>query len=788
MKGAPLFTPAAIGVWLDLSPRTVKRRLEREARRARGIVYVNSKKADGWPVAAFPSDWRDELAAAARRESCRDIDHLLSSEAKLFQPEIPLGEVAQRHIDDAMRRREALAPLLRDFGDAPLSDLVRQARAAFARVSGYKHRDDRTVRRWLEAARKNDRNRQDFNRLEIWLDEKLSRKTPEKCEPQGAEAEILGSRIGELVKPSEPTSDDRHSVWVGAMIELDERVATGQSERLARKAVFEALNRSGVPLAKSGQALYKRLKEKRTLWLAGGRKPSAIKDRRPEHSGNHAPPLPEEDRLTLVASCVEHGGRFSEGFREVVEAGKFSDETAQRFIVNPASNSHVPRRIRKLVTNDVRGVLDHHHGPRQAKLNGAYIDRDWSDVEAGDWWQGDDLTSPVIYWENTPEGLFVGRGQLILMIDVRSLFPLGWFLHSDAGYLARSLRSLWTKCHDVHGLPRRGCYYENGMWKNARLLKGRNGDLPLSMMENGLREFCEFRHAQLPRAKPIERVLGLAQDKMEKLPGYVGRNERNDRYERVQRQLLDVKAQRCNPPKYFLEKRELMAVYQEIFEGFANRPQGGKMLPGISPRELYEQRRVDDVVQLGNEHRYLLANHRMPVKVTKNGIRLPPSMGGGVYRDGQTGSLIGQTVLCWVDVDNLDCISLTDLKMRNPIVVGQAAPLPAMDATAEEIERAMMQRDAHNHYHKTLYRTIRPRLQSASFRPVVSDPQSSALGKEIAEKTDALRERREKTDRKRRVVADKSRRAGVQLPVTDDPTRLDAQSRLADLLAKPATE
>jgi hypothetical protein len=75
--------------------------------------------------------------------------------------------------------------------------------------------------------------------------------------------------------------------------------------------------------------------------------------------------------------------------------GEMSADTVQTYIANPASKSYVPRRVREVVMPKVRMLEDIHHGPRQAKLNGAYISRDWSKVAPGDWYQADDCTLRV---------------------------------------------------------------------------------------------------------------------------------------------------------------------------------------------------------------------------------------------------------------------------------------------------------------------------------------------------------------------------------------------------------
>lgn len=113
---------------------------------------------------------------------------------------------------------------------------------------------------------------------------------------------------------------------------------------------------------------------------------------------------------------------------------------------------------------------EHHHGPRAAKLNGAYINRDPSTFNAGDWFQADDCTLPNYYYTQSDEGFALVRGQFLAMCDVRTTFILGYVLIPQRNYTAHHIRNLTTVVADRYGLPRRGFYYENGMWRNARLL------------------------------------------------------------------------------------------------------------------------------------------------------------------------------------------------------------------------------------------------------------------------------------------------------------------------------
>src|SRR5260370_5103186 len=215
--------------------------------------------------------------------------------------------------------------------------------------------------------------------------------------------------------------------------------------------------------------------------------------------------------------------------------------------------------MRKMITNDRRMIRDHHHGKRREKLNGGVINRDSSTFNVGDWFQADDVTLPNYYYTESEEGCAIVRGQFLAMCDVRTTFILGYVLIPQRNYTAHHIRNLTTIVADTHGLPRKGFYYENGMWRTARLLHGRSDEINWHQTEMGLRGLgLQFRHAKLPRGKVIERVLGLLQNYLESEPGYAVLDERHDKFERVQEQLSLVRRVKAHPADFFLSEAEYL--------------------------------------------------------------------------------------------------------------------------------------------------------------------------------------------------------------------------------------
>ena len=609
-------------------------------------------------------------------------------------------------------------------------------------------------------------NAQDFSRLELYLDKRLGRRAQQPAAEVAARAgfECLRRALARVQNVAAPTHEEAVYIWTQAFDELGALAEAGTECKVAERTVFAVLKESGVNLAKNDEALRKAFGRNLARWQAGGGKPSALRDGRRVERTDLRLPLPDADRETIIARAVEHGGRISQGWRVACKGGELSPEVAARYIGNPANKSYMPRSVRDRVRHDVALLEDIHHGPRQAKLNGPFIPRNYDDIGPADWMQGDDVTLPAYFWEDTSEGVRAMRGQFLLMVDVRTSLILGFALHSERNYNAAIIRSLIVRVHDQYGLPREGFYFEKGLWERSRLLKGRAADeITLEETEQGLREFVRFKHATLPRGKVVERIIGLLQNEIDPLPGYVGRNEQTEKFERIQKQLRQAGAGKIAYSSFLLSKEQWLDMLERICARFNDDPQHGRN-QGLSPREAYESgfNYQSPLTRLPDSSRYLLANHRRKEKVTRNGLRIV--MGGepNYYRNADTGRLIGQEVLVWLDPENLDSVTVTDLQRRHPVTVPRVDELPSMTATADQLGAAHAQAAAHLAHARTLYRIIEPRFKRAMFRAVLADATTVETGAQIAAGREKARVVKDQAQQPRREVAAAERKAGVR--------------------------
>lgn len=297
------------------------------------------------------------------------------------------------------------------------------------------------------------------------------------------------------------------------------------------------------------------------------------------------------------------------------------------------------------------------------------------------------------------------------------------------------------------------------MWRNARLLHGRRDEINWHRTEMGLRGLgLQFRHAKLPRGKVIERVFGLLQNHLESEPGYAGRDERHDKFERVQEQLALVRRGKTQPADFFLSEGEYLQRLGLIVERYNNERQEGKYCPGLSPKEAFEKFHGDEPrIRLGRSSRHLLATHKMRVRCGRNGISFRFGKEQFTYKSHETGKLRGEELIVWFNVENPSFISVTNLK-ENPrtlFSVEREIRVPGMDAPEEVLEAALAQNEAHEAYRKALYRAVSQNFSTGfagrMFRQNLIDHRTAEIGNAIREQQ--TRVKRQEIEKKKRAAA-----------------------------------
>ena len=648
-----------------------------------------------------------------------------------------------------------MANALRSFqdGKVALRQLALQEVPKFREEFGYSIHE-RHWRRIFQRTIARDAGHHQWERLDLYLDEPRPRKSEQsvRIDVKPAEAVLLGysSKISDV---GDPTPKEKALFWQVSFEQMHQLVEAGVTECRARKAVRQILWKCGVKMAKNEVSLAQLWRTYEAKWREAQGALTVLVDKRSSNSGNYrSPELPQRDIDQVIARAVRRGGRISQAWREVLAEGRLSKQiTAYYDGLQPASKSYVPRRIREAARHDVRLLKDMHHGSRRARLNEAYVSRSWDDVAAGDWFQADDVTFNAYYYApNEKGGTTLMRGQVLLMIDLRSTRILGFAMLDRRNYNAQAIRTLITRVCESFGLPRRGFYFERGIWEKSRLLVGDRNAEAMSWTESeaGLRELgLIFKHAVLPRAKPIERVIGEIQNLLDGTPGDAGRREATAGFERLQKKKRLVEAGKLPASDFFLSHSQMEGAIAEACKTYNEARNDGKMTGGLTSEKAWEHYQSTPLVRLPQEARYLLAHHKRPLTVGRNGISLRFGKESFVYRNAETGRLRGQRVLAWFNPDMPELLAVTDMDRENCFTVERAQEVPAMDATPEALEEELSRVDAHNAYARHRYRILSSKID-VPFRVTFVDRPTVELGQEI--EGQAQQAKRAQSDRRTR--------------------------------------
>jgi hypothetical protein len=763
------FSAGEIAYALQRPKRSLLEALARKPFTGTKIIHGNAART--WSTDALPPNIRTVLEKAALRRNM-SVEALLASPTPIWRSQHSLTELTEQAIERASLLQRSLGPALARLKGPPLTsaEFERFGAEDYRRIFGYSI-STRHWRRLFRRTLKRDGGAENWGRLEIYLDESPARRPELKRPVYFVEAAFrpLQELIVSFANPASPAELEKNCLWIYAFEHFEQETERTGKPKSVKRALLTFLYESASFLGKSPKGIKVQFDRKLKRWIAGGRVPAAIADARRKNPGRPAPTFLEKEEHALVAKALRCGGGLAQAWRESRDKGLFSAGISQHYTVTPASKSYVPGRIRKLIANKIKMLRDHHHGPRTARLNGAFINRDPSTFNAADWFQADDVTLPNYYYIETEEGFQVLRGQFLAMCDCRTTFILGYVLIPQRNYTAHHIRNLTTIVADTYGLPRRGFYYENGMWRTARLLHGRSDEINWHQTEMGLRGLgLQFRHAKLPRGKVIERVFGLLQNYLESEPGYVGRDERHDKFERVQEQLSLVRRAKAHPSNFFLSESEYLHRLEVIVDRYNNERQEGKYCPGLSPKEAFEKFHGDEPrVRLDASCRHLLASHKMRARCGRNGISFRFGKEQFTYKSRETGQLRGQDVIVWFNVENPSVISVTNLKEdpESLFTVEREIRVPGMDAPPEVLNAALAQNDAHEEYRKALYRAVSQNFSTGfagrMFRQNLIDHKTAELGNAMREQQAALKQKRLAEKRREKAIERKAAWLGI---------------------------
>lgn len=722
-----------------------------------GKKLMGGNLADAWAVTIAPSKIRTELEKRARQHLVRSVEAWLEDPRCPWQPAIPLARLSEKTVAEATKLCAALREALALPLTASMSARVETALVGFKREFGYDV-TPRHLRRLIERTMERDAGLEGWSRLEIYLPDNLKAKAAGPTLVRSVEFPELEDAFSSVEDRNNATTGEIAYCWRMIVECLDSRVASGETQKRVKKNICDYVVRAAPFLAETPAAFRRNLNRKLAIAATDG--VNAIDDKRSMKSGNRRGAPEEKENLALLARWTRvRGGRESQAWRELYTGqGSQGQQFTEAFRAyyqfdGRVAKSRVPGSVRAAISPIIKATNAIHLGPKAAKIALPSIHRDWSDTDAGDIYISDDVTINHYWWEAHEFGKYefqgmrfnVVRGQWLPICDERTDNPLSFLLMPDRNYNSRVIRTLNTRtfCDPTIGLPFKGMKYEQGIWK-ARNIAAQFSWTKIDESFARLGISLRLRHARGPKAKVIERVIGTAQNMMEHLPGYVGRDEMHVRYERVQKFLLSLKAVgqpvkgEVDPREMFLSKEEMADELVKVMRDFANEPQNGERLQGLSPAEAWKQLAPNKPhTVLPESLRYLLSTHQSSQTVTSEGVKLKI---GNIYQyyvaHEKLGALQGEKVHVYYDEDQPEQVIVihpaSDPKGVNPFAVPLFQRLPANTATAADFAAAKAAQRTFSSFGKATYRLIAPASNLTLQNTALGSPELRERGDKIA--------------------------------------------------------
>lgn len=519
--------------------------------------------------------------------------------------------------------------------------------------------------------------------------------------------------------------------------------------------------------------------------------------------GQRAVEIPEEIRRQACAASIEYGtlgrqGRqnFARSFREViVNHPDATPEMRERYHGCTASKSHVPPSVRRALSQPP-AVRDLTQGPKAARLNSPYTPCDWAQVKSGRVVTGDDMTCNVYCWVEFPnaQGFIVLRPQLIALLDCGSL---RWLLarivvRPKGQYNSDDVWGVIGDLADSYGIYPE-FLFEGGIWRSNKVRGERTG-ISDDDRFGGLRTFGSIlRHAHTPRAKPIEERFNQLQYAGDRLPGYAGRNERQDCPEATRKILAAIEAKQLHPRGQLLHLSDLRKHFGQIMEALNNERQDGVILRGMCPNEKWA---MDDpkFPIFPTAAKWLYRSTKNIVNVRRDG-QLRIVVGSGkfatayLYRSAEVLLPIsGRKVVVYWNLDHpeADCIVLDAATRKFLGACQYVNPIPRFDGKADQFEANGEQLKSYRMAVRTAVVDLAPEMLRQQVVPV--DESTEENGRRLIEAED---EAKSKRTAKRRV----ERAVNIEVPADlrdfspraadNDPTRI-SEARMAELIGDHA--
>ena len=575
-------------------------------------VAVENNPTHAWNLASLPDHIRDQLVRISSHRGYGSMEELMASGGKVWKPACSMNKIAPEVLSRAQKLRDVLKKIVSGWDDkAEHPEFIRTGLQAYKKF--FDHEVTPThLRRLITRTIGRDGGRANWDRLELYLPDKVARRKEVKADVTGDGKWGVATTFAHHFKdPSNPSATEARVFWDALFDQAEGRIANGEKEKPVMREMRSYLKETIAFVKCDGRALEALVRRRLERWRCNGRNAHAIGDRRAGNSGRKGPLLLiryERFLRKLCARILQNEGQIARAWREARKEGWMPKAISTAYSHDWAKKkSYVPRAIHEAVGATLRAV--------RARHKGAYINRDYSRQPSGRVFQGDDFTFNHYFWIPDAQGNpmrdengrpILTRGQSLVWVCARSHYIVTGTLVPAKSYTAIDILRSVKRLHEVYGLPEI-LYIENGRWA-ARLIDGTREEdcVPWAEMILGLApQGIHVRHTQPgnPRSKIIENIGGQLQNAMTRLRGYVGRG-RGDCPPETTHHLNLVKAG-AHPALYFYSMAELKVQLERVMNEFNREPQNGKMLNGLSPMQAFEKFRQAPPIKLPTELSYL---------------------------------------------------------------------------------------------------------------------------------------------------------------------------------------
>jgi hypothetical protein len=677
------------------------------------VMLSNGGSARGWGFYALPETMRAKLIRKAQENGFESADEYIATNREPWLAPVPFGQVAEKWRNKAFSLQRAFSATLKlTHGGMLGADALKNALADYEKQFGITVTPDYLRRLYLRTIER-DRGLKQWHRVELFLDDAAFRKGP--CSSPANRQKYSHDELSgilELIEDRQsPSGDDKALFFNAAFAHFNNLCQFNPNEhRAIKRSLLEYINCALPCLSKSAGTLRRMFDDKLNQWRKNGMTQSALEDQRFFNPGRKRPDFSADEKI-IADLAVQLEGNESRAQREAYKRGLLSTAYTSHYKLNfRKDKSRVPHVTRRNATDQVIKMEPFHKGPRAVRKAMPRPFRNWDDLNPGDVFEADDLTIPF-YWRAMGDAGMekVIRGECLVFVDRRTGMILD-FMMIAGKYNSFDIRfGAGIKIPAKYGKPRDGWLLENGPWRSrltdgepipgAQTLSWRQTHNALIDGGRALESFCggfeesgmTIKHARPgnPQTKIIEQIFNVTQNRMAAEPGFIGRNERLDGYDRTQSLIKRAEKGEQRSLDKLYTHAEVVRALEVIFSEYNTEPQNGRRLHGASPAEMWREHVSRfPLEKLPDETQFLYASHKKIARPRRDGSFLMEYNGNKrMFFNKETGELSRtEDVIVWWHIEQPNLITVTDIKGRNPFIVKEVV-MDSSSATPEDFQR-----------------------------------------------------------------------------------------------------